>query len=599
MSIRLLGLTKRYGPQVILDDLSLEISTGELFVLLGPSGSGKSTVLRILAGLTTADAGRVVLFDQDVTTWPARRRGIGFVFQHYALFRHMTVADNVEFALRLRGVRRAERRERREELLRLVGLGGFGARRPVQLSGGQQQRVAIARALAHRPKVLLLDEPFGALDARIRSELRRSLREIQDKTGVTTIFVTHDQEEAFELGDRLAVLDQGRLLEVGRPSDLYQSPSSQFTATFLGNANLWVGEAQEGGIAVGPLRLPAGDDDMALGGDPRRVQILLRPEDLEIVASLPAAAAAGPSLGGTALGPATVREVLFSGATERVVLDLPPMPGVRAIAPAMGFGDDRVRLVALRSRREARLLPLQPGDEAWVVPRRVHGLPHPGLKFLTVGGNVARSWGQVLAAASGAALRHESQLGGFDPSTVDLVIAEGAGRAQRRGRRSLAARLLNDGAHSVLLTPVRGAEATAPPGRVLVGVAVGEPAKSDLAFAARLLRHWRPETIVCTALPLAADRAEQAAAQSFIDSGVRTLAALAVPARAVVARGEPGEALVRLAREEQADLLITGVPLGSSRDEPSRRRRTRLGGPAGEAIHQLTDVPVLLTARRR
>ncbi|KPV49705.1 hypothetical protein SE17_31095, partial [Kouleothrix aurantiaca] len=224
MSIVLEQLSKRYERHPVVQNVSLELADGEFFVLLGPSDSGKSTILRMIAGLTEIDQGRVLLHNRDVTGLPPQARGVGFVFQNYALFRHMTVAENVEFGLTIRKVAKAERRRRRDELLELVGLGGLGARMPRQLSGGQQQRVALARALAYQPEVLLLDEPFGALDAQIRVELRRSLRRIQREIGPTTIFVTHDQEEAFELADRIGVMNAGRLLEVGPPEELYEHP---------------------------------------------------------------------------------------------------------------------------------------------------------------------------------------------------------------------------------------------------------------------------------------------------------------------------------------------------------------------------------------
>src|SRR5215467_11630835 len=206
MSILLEQLTKRYQGHPVVNNVSLEVADGEFFVLLGPSGSGKSTILRMIAGLTGIDQGRVLLHGRDVGALPPQQRGVGFVFQHYALFRHMSVAENVEFGLRIRKVPAAERRRKRDELLELAGLAGLGARMPRQLSGGQQQRVALARALAYQPEVLLLDEPFGALDAKIRVDLRRTLRRIQRELGMTTIFVTHDQEEAFELADRMAVM---------------------------------------------------------------------------------------------------------------------------------------------------------------------------------------------------------------------------------------------------------------------------------------------------------------------------------------------------------------------------------------------------------
>jgi len=244
MSIVLEELTKRYGGHPVVNGVSLEVAEGELFVLLGSSGSGKSTLLRMIAGLSEVDAGRVLLHGRDVTGLPPAKRGVGFVFQSYALFRGMSVAENVEFALSIRSVSRVDRRRRRDELLEMVGLAGLGGRMPRQLSGGQQQRVALARALAHRPEVLLLDEPFGALDAKVRVDLRRTIREIQRELGITTVFVTHDQEEAFELADRLAVLSFGRLLEAGPPDELYLRPETEFVATFLGTANLMVGSTR-------------------------------------------------------------------------------------------------------------------------------------------------------------------------------------------------------------------------------------------------------------------------------------------------------------------------------------------------------------------
>ncbi len=228
MSIALDQVTKRYQSIPVVNDVSLKVEQGEFLVLLGPSGSGKSTLLRAIAGLTEIDHGRVSLHGHDVTLMSAREREVGFVFQHYALFRHMTIGENIEFALRVRKVKSAERRARRKELLRLVALEGMDDRLPSQLSGGQQQRIAVARALAHRPQVLLMDEPFGALDAKIREELRRTIRQIQRELGMTTILVTHDQEEAFALADRIGVMHQGRLLECGRPDDLYMRPQTRF-----------------------------------------------------------------------------------------------------------------------------------------------------------------------------------------------------------------------------------------------------------------------------------------------------------------------------------------------------------------------------------
>src|SRR6187431_50991 len=251
MSIELDQVTKRYQGVPVVNDVSISVAEGEFLVLLGPSGSGKSTLLRAIAGLTEINRGRVSLHGRDVTHVNARERQVGFVFQHYALFRHMTIGENIEFALRVRRVKSKERRARRKELLKLVALEGMDDRLPAQLSGGQQQRIAVARALAHRPKVLLMDEPFGALDAKIREELRRTIRQVQRELGITTVLVTHDQEEAFAMADRIGVMNLGRLLEMGRPDELYTRPATRFVATFLGAANLLLGRQTKSGIHFG------------------------------------------------------------------------------------------------------------------------------------------------------------------------------------------------------------------------------------------------------------------------------------------------------------------------------------------------------------
>ncbi|HEY5694610.1 MAG TPA: TOBE-like domain-containing protein [Gaiellaceae bacterium] len=236
MSIEIRNVTKRFGSFLVLDEISLEIPDGSLTAVLGPSGSGKSTLLRIVAGLERPDSGEVLLSGEDATGLAPQRRNVGFVFQHYAAFKHLTVRDNVAFALTIRKRPRQEIRERVDELLELVQLSGFADRYPSKLSGGQRQRMALARALAAKPRVLLLDEPFGALDARVRAELRDWLRRLHEEVHVTTVFVTHDQEEAMEVADRVAVLDHGRLEQVGAPAELYDSPASEFVLRFVGDA---------------------------------------------------------------------------------------------------------------------------------------------------------------------------------------------------------------------------------------------------------------------------------------------------------------------------------------------------------------------------
>ncbi|TAK70707.1 MAG: sulfate ABC transporter ATP-binding protein [Actinomycetota bacterium] len=234
MSIEVTGVGKRYGDFVALDDVSVSIPTGQLTALLGPSGGGKSTLLRIIAGLEDADHGTIAIEGRDATKVPARKRNVGFVFQHYAAFKHMSVARNVAFGLEIRKAPKAEIRERVQELLTLVHLQQFADRLPAQLSGGQRQRMALARALAVQPTVLLLDEPFGALDAKVRKELREWLRHLHDEIPVTTVFVTHDQEEAIEVADEIVVINEGRIEQVGSPDQLYDEPANFFVMSFLG-----------------------------------------------------------------------------------------------------------------------------------------------------------------------------------------------------------------------------------------------------------------------------------------------------------------------------------------------------------------------------
>jgi sulfate transport system ATP-binding protein len=234
VSIEIRGVGKRFGDFVALDDVSLEVESGSLTALLGPSGSGKSTLLRIVAGLERPDSGSVSLDGEDVTGRPPQSRGVGFVFQHYAAFKHMTVRKNVAFGLEIRRRPKEETAERVADLLRLVQLHGLADRYPAQLSGGQRQRMALARALAVEPSVLLLDEPFGALDARVRKELRRWLRRLHDEQHVTTVIVTHDQEEAMDVADRIALMHEGRIQQIGEPRELYDEPANDFVMTFFG-----------------------------------------------------------------------------------------------------------------------------------------------------------------------------------------------------------------------------------------------------------------------------------------------------------------------------------------------------------------------------
>ncbi|HVX80116.1 MAG TPA: sulfate/molybdate ABC transporter ATP-binding protein [Devosiaceae bacterium] len=322
MDIRVQNIRKEFSQYPALHDVSLDIVSGELIALLGPSGSGKTTLLRLIAGLETPTEGTVFFGEEDASHRSVQERNVGFVFQSYALFRHMTVLENVSFGLRVRSRAqrppRAEIRRRALELIDLVQLSGLEKRFPNQLSGGQRQRVALARALAIEPRVLLLDEPFGALDARVRKELRRWLREIHDRTGHTTVFVTHDQEEALELADRLVVMSQGKIEQVGTPDEVYDRPVSPFVFNFIGESSALSvsvenGEVWLGGRAVG-LMAPAASAGPA--------QLYFRPHDIELVegggTGLAGVVAASRRVGGTRRV-----ELEIGGQQQRVEIDLP------------------------------------------------------------------------------------------------------------------------------------------------------------------------------------------------------------------------------------------------------------------------------------
>jgi putative spermidine/putrescine transport system ATP-binding protein len=309
VEVRLENLHRRYGPVTALNDLNLTIAPGELVALLGPSGCGKTTALRLLAGLEEADGGRVVIDGNDVTTVPTNRRDVGMVFQAYSLFPHMVAWENVAFGLQMRKVGAAERKRRALEVLELVGLAEYANRYATQLSGGQQQRVALARALAIRPKVLLLDEPLSALDAKVRSRLRDEIRRVQLEVGITTLFVTHDQEEALAIADRVGVMQAGHLEQLGPPTLVYSRPATPFVAEFVGLTNRIPGEVKFGMVEVRGTQLPLVQPNVPTGP----AIALVRPEAVTL--SGHADTGTGPLVG-------TVIAVAFLGATSRVTVDL-------------------------------------------------------------------------------------------------------------------------------------------------------------------------------------------------------------------------------------------------------------------------------------
>ena len=342
MSISIKDVCKTFGSFTALDHVSLEIPTGSLCALLGPSGSGKTTLLRILAGLEVADNGTVVVHDDDVTHRSARERDMGFVFQHYALFRHMTVFDNVAFPLRIRNQGKRDVKKRVRELLHLIRLEELEKRLPAQLSGGQRQRVALARALAAEPKVLLLDEPFGALDAKVRLELRQWLRRFHEEIGVTSILVTHDQEEAFEVADQVAVMHQGRIEQTGAPQAIFDHPASAFVMDFLGNVNIFHGRMEQGRAYVGDQEIACG---VAAAQGDAATAFYVRPHELDVER--------GSSEGGVA---ARIVHVNLAGARARVHL-----AAADSGAPI---------LVELTRERHAEL-DLRAGETVHVKPRQV------------------------------------------------------------------------------------------------------------------------------------------------------------------------------------------------------------------------------------
>jgi sulfate transport system ATP-binding protein len=355
MSIDVRHISRQFGAFQALRDVSLEVASGELVALLGPSGCGKTTLLRIIAGLETADTGSIFFSGKDTTGLHVREREVGFVFQHYALFRHMTVFDNVAFGLRIkpRGLRpsQAQIQHTVRELLGRVQLDGLADRYPSQLSGGQRQRVALARALAVEPKVLLLDEPFGALDAKVRKELRRWLRRLHDDLQVTSIFVTHDQEEALEVADRVVLMNAGQVEQVGTPQQVWEHPATAFVHGFLGDANVFRGRAHEGQVQLGSaehgIRLAAPEHAQAHN---RSASAYVRPHDLQVQRYTPGASGIVAKL----------ERAIVMGPMARLELQ-PQAPGLDGLAGLVE---------AQLSAQEFQGLGLSEGQTVLLTPRR-------------------------------------------------------------------------------------------------------------------------------------------------------------------------------------------------------------------------------------
>ncbi len=555
MSITLDQVTKHYAGVPVVNDVSLDIGDGEFFVLLGPSGSGKSTLLRAIAGLSGVDHGRIALHGRDVTHVAARKRGVGLVFQNYALFRHMTVADNIEFALRVRHMRARRRRERRQELLRLVSLEGMDDRLPAQLSGGQQQRVAVARALAHKPEVLLLDEPFGALDAKIREELRRTIRQVQRELGITTVLVTHDQEEAFAMADRIGIMNLGRLLEMGAPNELYSRPATRFVATFLGAANLILARSTPDGIQVGAATVASGEQRAP--AREHEVVAVVRPEEVEV-----APERAGLSSGYVARG--VVDEVVFTGALERMRVRLEDNTGAPLIASTDGEAVPFLQVT--RTQHEQRAFEVRPGQSVAIGVRGLHVLPTPLSSFTACAPSTplaeavgrqplltelaARMKTRIMMRAETGLGETQAAAGGDAPFVGTTVIGSHSESAERTEW------LLRRGANEVLVLP---ANAVAPQ-RVLIHW-LGEAVRSaTLAVSASVLRHVPAEAVYISILPedTRAARRPQGM-RTLLDARSEAQAVHGLEMRTELRFGEAAHELARRLAEAPGQMLILGV----------------------------------------
>jgi len=585
VSIVLSQVSKRFGRHVVVDRVNLEVLDGELFVLLGPSGSGKSTVLRMIAGLAFPDEGKIMIHGSDVTHAPPQQRGIGFVFQNYSIFTHMTVAANIEFGLKIRGMGKVPRIRRTEELLEIVGLAGLGHRMPRQLSGGQQQRVALARALAYQPKVLLLDEPFGALDVKIRAHLRRTLSEVQKRLKVTAILVTHDQDEAFEVADRIGVLDRGRLLETGDPEKLYRCPRSAFVAIFLGGGNLLSAPAGRAEALLGPIatrscsEMPREESQMA--------HIFFRPEQVRLTKEPPAD-------GKPVLGRGVIADQVFSGSFRRVRVRVPRLRGWRQLAPPPSFGQEQWILEAELPAETS----LEPGEQfvsvrGWTFlnPPRPRLLvfdnrASEGISHLAMGGWLAsRLDGSVTVLRNrkdqerDEKVRDEVQrrLTEAGVQAANVLLPEGKSsevliREQTAHiynfllltRSKADAKMSHLGIARMLTRILEGAEVplliTArdfkPIERILVCTAAGEPGKTDVRMAAWLARRVRASV---TLLHVLTPNSNDASAREHVANAASTLGSLDVhvDTRLVEAQS-PAEAIVREAAQGDWDLLVLG-----------------------------------------
>jgi sulfate transport system ATP-binding protein len=618
MSIILKDLSKRYGKTLVVNRVSLEVENGELFVLLGPSGSGKSTILRMIAGLTVPDAGKIELNGKDVTFLPPQQRGAGFVFQNYSLFRHMTVAENIEFGLKVRKASSAETRSRRDELLDLVGLAGLGNRLTHQLSGGQQQRVALARALAYQPAVLLLDEPFGALDVKIRSRLRKNLKDIQEKLKLTTILVTHDQEEAFELADRIGVTDRGNLIEVGTPEQLYHRPKTEYAANFVGGKNVLIGRVEGGVIRLGATSLPVPERLRAMEG--ARVRILFRPETVLLQEE--------PFKNGDlqVLGRGEVIECVFAGTFQKVLLEVERPTGIREYAGE--FGAERtMRIEAVQTSDSENQI--TPGKKMWIAFKNYHVLEAIGPKLLlcipdspaavavanfgchlaekaglpatlfSVGDSeklarrakeildrIRQKWShrlphletRVRMGSSDEEILTESQVGHYDLVILgrkESSLLYGTGLGRHVGR------LLEWG------IPVVIAQEDRQLSRILICSAVGEPGKADVRIGGRLARLTGANATVLHVRRQGEAEDQRKRSELHLQQALSTLQTFGVKGDTMIGKEPFVDFILKQAESSNYDLIVIGA------SPPGRASRFFSHDAASQIING-TSRPILI-----
>jgi len=593
MSITLTNISKRFGDHLVVHGINLEVQNGELFVLLGGSGSGKSTILRMIAGLTAPDSGRIELNGVDVTDRPAQKRNTGFVFQNYSIFRHMTVAENIEFGLRIRKAALAEKIQRRDELLDLVGLTGLGSRYSDQLSGGQRQRVALARALAYNPTVLLLDEPFGALDVKIRAQLRESLQEIQKKLNVTTILVTHDQEEAFELADRIGIIEKGTLIEVGDPEELYHKPKTEFVATFIGGGNVLVGRVKNDQIQLGPINLPF-PKDAPVHEEGSPVRILIRPETIllrknnfrlarDIKLSVPG----------------QITERIFKGSLQRIRMEVESLQGFWPATSGYGKQLTRIETVQPNSPKDEQFLP---GQSVWIGIQKYHVLEPTRLKVLIcfdpkrtasaslefgcqlarsargpttvltvvepdISMDEAKSRFELLQPEYFAQLPNlETKARQGNVSTEIILEAQEGhyeivilGRQEKSPGRELGftARQILTGINiPILLVEVSRPKIQ----RILICTAAGEPGKMDVLFGGRIARQIGAQVVVLHIPHPESSRAALRRIERHLNQAQDTLEALGVPTEYRIKEyTHLVEGITREAEDGDYDLVVIGA----------------------------------------